>query len=257
MSDAIPVQPKFEELENASSTPSKGQGLSLDEELMHEELSAQKGEAGSSFSKYMQEPKEDSYIAAAEQSRKVQALPSPMETASQMGGSISVGDFKNLKAELETFRERQKTTISRMLQQLDDNPAGAPPKAAIVGQLEQRMGTLQDQLNQLTKKTGAEDVLNKELAKDSAIDFQKIENNELLKPLARFFGFITKGERQLFTIEAELTNITKTPEKKMFHPADLLRLQLKMSHVQQQLELFTSLLNKGLESSKSVFNTQI
>ena len=40
-------------------------------------------------------------------------------------------------------------------------------------------------------------------------------------------------------------------------PANMLAIQMKMGYVQQQIELFTSLLNKALESTKTIMNVQV
>ena len=83
-----------------------------------------------------------------------------------------------------------------------------------------------------------------------------VQPGQLLKPAESFFNFVSRGEKQLLSLEAEIDRVFSLGQKSI-DPAVLLRFQLRMSHVMQQLELFTSTLNKGLESFKNVSNTQI
>jgi hypothetical protein len=74
-------------------------------------------------------------------------------------------------------------------------------------------------------------------------------------PIDRFIGYLTRSQYQLEhlnqTIEA--LNTTNTH----LTPANMLAIQIKVSYVQQQIELFTSLLNKALESTKTIMNVQV
>jgi hypothetical protein len=44
---------------------------------------------------------------------------------------------------------------------------------------------------------------------------------------------------------------------KQFTAADMLAMQIKVGYVQQEIEFFTSLLNKALESTKTIMNVQV
>ena len=83
-----------------------------------------------------------------------------------------------------------------------------------------------------------------------------INPNSLIKPASSFINFLTKGENQLLSLEKEIARVFDSGNKTV-NPADLLKFQLRMSHITQQLELFTSTLNKGLDSFKNVSNTQL
>jgi len=73
-------------------------------------------------------------------------------------------------------------------------------------------------------------------------------------PIERFLGFLENGQKQLEGLGSEVTRIQGSPS---LSPQDMLGMQYKVNLVQQQLELFTSLLNKALESTKTVMNTQV
>ncbi|MCB1119480.1 MAG: hypothetical protein KDK65_05930 [Chlamydiia bacterium] len=74
-------------------------------------------------------------------------------------------------------------------------------------------------------------------------------------PVQRFLGMLTHGQYQLQTMALELEHISQA--KQDLNPAQLLVLQMKVNYVQQELEFFTNLLNKGLESTKTLMNVQV
>jgi len=73
-------------------------------------------------------------------------------------------------------------------------------------------------------------------------------------PIHTFIGFVSNSQHQLENLNGMIgqlqsaTNIT---------PANMLAIQIKMGYIQQQIELFTSLLNKALESTKTIMNVQV
>lgn len=148
---------------------------------------------------------------------------------------------------LNGFEQRQEHIRDQILAKVDINPQ-MEIGTATQKKLELRMSQLQDQLQSLGVLAGTPSSAEPVTSNESG--------QSLTKPFSTFFGFITNGEKQLYGLERELSAFGKD-NGSHFTPADMLRVQLKLSHVSQQLELFTSMLNKGLESSKTVLNTQI
>jgi len=74
-------------------------------------------------------------------------------------------------------------------------------------------------------------------------------------PIERFLGFLTDGQYKLQNLGDELAQIEK--DNKQLSPVNLLAIQVKVGQIQQELELFSSLLNKALESIKTVMNIQV
>ena len=75
----------------------------------------------------------------------------------------------------------------------------------------------------------------------------------LLKPVQKFFGYLVDGQTRMQQLKFEVNSIDKND----FSMSDMLNVQLKMAHISQELEFFTSLLNKTLESTKSLMNVQV
>jgi hypothetical protein len=74
-------------------------------------------------------------------------------------------------------------------------------------------------------------------------------------PIERFIGLLSSSQYQLEHLHQIIDQLSLT--KAQLTPANMLALQIKVSYVQQQMELFTSLLNKALESTKTIMNVQV
>ena len=75
-------------------------------------------------------------------------------------------------------------------------------------------------------------------------------------PLEKFLNYLTHGDKQLSSLVSEI-QIMSGPDAKNMTPGKLLAVQVKLSFVQQELEFFTNVLNKALESTKTIMNVQV
>jgi hypothetical protein len=73
--------------------------------------------------------------------------------------------------------------------------------------------------------------------------------------MERFLGLLTHSQAQLGNLAGDIKGIT-TMDKEL-SPATMLLLQVKVGYIQQEIELFTSMLNKALESTKTIMNVQV
>lgn len=74
-------------------------------------------------------------------------------------------------------------------------------------------------------------------------------------PIERFLGFVTDGQTQLQNLGHELRVMSLN--KHELSPVNMLAIQVKVGQIQQELELFTTMLSKALESIKTVMNIQV
>lgn len=74
-------------------------------------------------------------------------------------------------------------------------------------------------------------------------------------PIDRFLGFLTDGQSQLSSIAKEVE--TMHLNKNNLNAASMLAVQIKVGFIQQELEFFSSVLNKALESTKTIMNVQV
>lgn len=77
---------------------------------------------------------------------------------------------------------------------------------------------------------------------------------KVINPIHRFLGLLSEGQSKLYSLSGSITDYAS---RKEMSPASLLAIQIKVGMVQQQIELFTALLNKALESTKTIMNVQI
>lgn len=75
----------------------------------------------------------------------------------------------------------------------------------------------------------------------------------LPKPVQKFINLLTEGQGKLEALDYQLSMMG---EQEMSHK-DILSIQLKMGHISHELELFSSLLNKAIESTKTIMNVQV
>lgn len=77
----------------------------------------------------------------------------------------------------------------------------------------------------------------------------------LMQPIDRFLGMLSHGQNQLETLGSDVQKLQAMG--KQLTPSDMLLIQIKVGRIQQEIELFTSMLNKALESTKTIMNVQI
>jgi vacuolar-type H+-ATPase subunit I/STV1 len=74
-------------------------------------------------------------------------------------------------------------------------------------------------------------------------------------PIQRFLGYLENGQNQLETLGSEVQKMHATNQT--LSPSAMLAVQYKVGIVQQQIEFFTGVLNKALESTKTIMNVQV
>lgn len=76
-----------------------------------------------------------------------------------------------------------------------------------------------------------------------------------VNPIERFLGFLTDGQYKLENLGNELS--TMAANNREMSPAQMIVVQIKVGQIQQEIELFTSLLSKSLDSIKTIMNIQV
>jgi hypothetical protein len=77
----------------------------------------------------------------------------------------------------------------------------------------------------------------------------------LIAPIERFIGFLTHGQYQLQKLASDVQMMHLNQEE--ISPASMLAIQIKVGYIQQEVEFFANMLNKALESTKTIMNVQI
>lgn len=73
--------------------------------------------------------------------------------------------------------------------------------------------------------------------------------------IERFLGLLSDGQDKLNALSTDISRMDS--QGMQFSPATMLVLQMKVGVMQQEIEFFSALLNKALESTKTIMNVQV
>lgn len=76
-----------------------------------------------------------------------------------------------------------------------------------------------------------------------------------VNPIEKFLGYLSHGQYQLENLGQSIAQIQNKGME--ITPVDMLTIQVKVNQIQQELEFFTNVLNKALESTKTLMNVQV
>jgi hypothetical protein len=80
-------------------------------------------------------------------------------------------------------------------------------------------------------------------------------DNKAVNPIDRFIGFLTSGQSQLASLGNEITQMHLNGQE--ITPANMLRIQMKVGYISQEIDFFSAVLNKALDSTKTIMNVQV
>lgn len=165
--------------------------------------------------------------------------PTPMEEAQRAMTRVDRGenvDLNQLMAQAEQGIEKM-DSVKRKL--------GTPDlelKSSVENVMRSKLSHIDESLKIALSKVG--------------VDYEPVEKPQgLITPIQRFLGYLTNGQHQLETLTSEVSRLQA--QKDQLSPAALLSVQLKVGFMNQELEFFSSLLNKALESTKTLMNVQV
>lgn len=81
--------------------------------------------------------------------------------------------------------------------------------------------------------------------------------NGIQTAVQKFLDFLSNSQSRLQQVTDDVNKYRTGQAKGQMSPGDMLSIQLKIAYVQQELELFSNLLNKALDSTKTLMNVQI
>ncbi len=87
------------------------------------------------------------------------------------------------------------------------------------------------------------------------IPFETRKAKDLSGPFNSFLSSLTHAQSQLETLATDVKGYHERGQS--IDPAAMLAVQIKVGFIQTELEFFSSLLNKALESTKTIMNVQV
>lgn len=184
---------------------------------------------------------EDTLTAAKTESGKEAAnKPTLMEEARKTGGKVDP-----TRATGEDIVVQTQTVIKR-IDTVKDKLAtpNLEIKPSVRTMMRKKLHHIDENIKTALSKAGETDLA---AAKAPAVD-------PALSPVHRFLGMLAHGQDQLDHLS---TTVETIATRKDLSPAAMLAIQIKVNRIQQEVELFTSLLNKALESTKTIMNVQV
>jgi len=137
----------------------------------------------------------------------------------------------------EVTRNKFSGTID-LLKQNINAPIGAADRASMTASLQH-----------------ADRYLSQALTQTTGVESKSIVDVSERPPLMRFLRFLTDGQHRLDSLISGISDVEATGKK--LSPENLLGIQIRLGFIQNEIEFFTSVLNKSLESIKTTMNVQI
>ena len=224
---------KVEKISSVSSSDRKAvDEISHDNPDAHIEINKER------FDTLMTEVRKQPLIAPAS-SVDATRKPSLMEEISNFNNKVdtaSRSDPKNIAVQ-----------ATELVAQMDElkNKLSTPNleiKSSVQNLLQSKLTHIDESLKIALNKAGVEYVA-------------PVAQKNLSTPIERFLGFLTDAQAQLEGLGNDVERMSLV--KGQISPADMLAVQVKVGYVQNEIEFFTALLNKALESTKTIMNIQV
>lgn len=179
--------------------------------------------------------------------------PDSLPVAGQEAAKTSFMDeIRNLQKKVDSISEASPDTVLRktheVIAQIEEvkgklSQAGTEVNGSVGSLLTNKLSHVDESLKVALNRAGTE----YQAAPVAAAGSQN--------PIERFLGFLTHGQSQLQNLAKEVNQMHLN--KTEITPANMLAIQIKVGYVQQEIEFFTAILNKALESTKTIMNVQV
>ncbi|MGM0439574.1 MAG: hypothetical protein ACQEP8_00485 [Chlamydiota bacterium] len=217
------------------------------QDLMDKRLAARMAPGHSEFDRLVQQVEnhqDATKVAADTKLDKQQSIshPSPMEAAEQLNKTHFGGRREDLSAnKVIAQSEDASRQITQLQQQLAD------PNLKVRGSaqrlLRSKLNNINNNLQTSLTKVGAEQAVGTPTG------------NELASGVKNFIGKLGYSQSSLSALNKRMSMMSDSGQA--LSPATMLTVQIKMHTVVQEIEFFSSLLGKSIESVKTVMNVQV
>jgi len=237
-------EPSFERIDSKAYSTDEVQSTEKNPVFADENVSSQKsGSATDQDQKRRHKQESDDEI---EEVKSTRSSGSKSRSASLMDEVTKLNSNVNEVAggSPEKIKAHAKETINlieEMKEKLSQAQGEIKPSYQTV--LRNRLSHIDDNLKIALNKAGVE-----------YTPAQAVHAAEAKSPIHRFINYLAHSQEQLNNLNKTMDDIANIKD---LTPGRMLALQAKMASVQQQMELFSSLLNKALESTKTVMNVQV
>lgn len=237
--------PSFERLDQMQMPPEDSQTIDKNPTFGEENVSSQKSGSATDQDQKRRRQQDNDEVEGVSSTGAKKSV-STSKSASSLMDEVSKLN-KNVSNFSNSSPEAIKTQANGVIAQLEQvktklSQAQGEIKPSYQTLLRNRLTHIDDNLKIALNKAGVEYTPPSVASTGNTSGIQK------------FIGMITNGQKQLESMNHAVENLGNSGK---ITPANMLAIQMKMGYVQQQIELFTSLLNKALESTKTIMNVQV
>lgn len=236
--------PSFERIDQPAAVPDDGQNIEKNPIFADENVSSQKSGSATDQDQKRRRQQESEEVEGVGSTRAKKSDGSSSKSASLMDEvsklNQNVSKFSNSSPEAI---KKQATDVIAQLEQVKSklSQSQGEIKPSYQTLLRNRLTHIDDNLKIALNKAGVEYT-------------PPVASTGNTNAIHKFLNMITNGQKQI----ENMHNVVETASQSgSISPANMLAIQMKMGYVQQQIELFTSLLNKALESTKTIMNVQV
>lgn len=239
-----PLKPtSFERIDNKAFTAEDAQSIDVKPAMGDDNVTSQRsGSATDQEGRRRQgEPSEEVAGVSGTGSKNGTSSKSLMDEV----GSTSTNAPANAKPTVESLRTQAKDAIDqidKVKATLSQTRTDIKPSYQTL--LRNRLGHIDDNVKIALSKAGTEYTPPPSVAEAGKAN-----------PAQKFLDMLSNSQSQLEHLQGSLE--TMNASGATLTPGNMMAIQMKMNIVQQQIELFTSLLNKALESTKTIMNVQV
>ncbi len=194
------------------------------------------------FETLMQRKEPGTVEPIAKETKPIEAAGKPtlMDEVARLNSKVeglSKASAEDLVAQADVARKQ----IAQIQEQL--NQPGVQVRDSVQSILKTKLTNIQENLQVALNKAGVEGIPAAPAVPGA-------------NPIARFLDLLSNGQYNLERLGTTVQEVANRGEHGI-NAADMLVLQLKVHNIQSELEFFTSLLNKSLESTKTLMNVQV
>lgn len=191
------------------------------------------------------EEEEVEEVSATDSKKKKSSSSSLMDEVQKLNKQVT--DVAHLSP--ETLKKQAQDVISQIDQvkaQLSQSQGEIKPGYQTL--LRNRLTHIDDNLRIALSKAGVEYTAPPSLSADV--------KGKRANPIEIFISWLSHSQHQLENLNKTVDQLG-IGDNSQLSPASMLTMQIKIGHVQHQIELFTNLLNKALEGTKTILNVQV
>jgi hypothetical protein len=175
--------------------------------------------------------------------------PANIMDLSRAANGISDTQTQDLSTNFENVLSRMDSAQSAM-DDYNSLPEGTDLPVSVQNLLKNKISNITQSTEVISQKMGMEEPLPGVKADSAASELKQNFN----APLKQFMGYLTGSQDRMSALHQDIGKMNESGD---MSPGKMMTVQLKMNKVSREIELFTNLLSKSIESVKTLMQVQL